>query len=170
VAWRKGRCEKRLAGKVLLANIKIDRDRLIAEVNSNRRAKRIRRLIESRLGLNAKYKTTVIEPIESQFQARWKAALGGARYEANDPEGSDVLPIDAPEVCAMMEKTAKEHWEAWFDLPVPALNDLTPREAAKTEEGRELLESLLLLYGNRAAVSSHNVFRADVVALRRVWE
>lgn len=169
IPWFGGKAEarKRLAGKVLLGNIKIDRDRLIAEVNSNQRSLRIRRLIERRLGPGAKYKTTVIEPIESQFQERWKAAVGGARSEANDTEGGGVLPADAPEIRAMMEKTAKQHWDAWFDLPVPALNDMTPREAAKTEEGRELLESLLLLYENHAAVSSDNALRPDVVALRR---
>ena len=169
IPWLGGKAEarKRLAGKVLLGNIKIDRDRLIAQVNSNRRAQRIRRLIETRLGPGAKYKTTVIEPIESQFQERWKAAVAGARSEANDTEGSGVLPIDAPEIRAMMEKNAKQHWDAWFDLPVPALNDMTPREAAKTEEGRELLESLLLLYENHADASTDNVFRPDVSALRR---
>lgn len=169
IPWLGGKAEarKRLAGKVLLGNIKIDRNRLIAEVNSNQRAQRIRRLIERRLGPDAKYKTTVIAPIESQFQERWKAAVGGARSEANDTEGSSVLPADAPEIRAMMEKKAKQHWDAWFDLPVPALDDMTPREAAETEEGRELLESLLLLYENHAAVSSDNAFRPDVVALRR---
>jgi SEC-C motif len=167
--WLGGKAEarKRLAGKVLLGNIKIDRDRLIAEVNSNRRAQRIRRLIERRLGPGAKYKTTVIEPIESQFQERWKAAAGGARSEANDTEGSSALSIDAPEVRAMMEETARQHWEAWFDLPVPALDNMTPRQAAKTREGRELLESLLLLYEHHSDADSRNAFRPDIAALRR---
>ena len=67
----------------------------------------------------------------------------------------------------MMEETARQHWEAWFDLPVPALNDMTPRAAAETEEGRELLDSLLLLYENHAENSSDNILRPDVAALRR---
>lgn len=169
IPWLGGKAEarKRLAGKVLLGNIKIDRNRLIAEVNSNQRVQRIRRLIERRLGLGAKYKTTVIETIASQFQERWKAAVEGARAEANGAEGGGVLPVDAPEIRAIMEKTAKQHWDAWFDLPLPALNEMTPREAAKTEAGRELLDSLLLLYENHAAVSSDNAFKPDVVALRR---
>jgi hypothetical protein len=167
--WLGGKpdARKRLAGKVLLGNIKIDGDRLIAEVNSNRRAQRIRRLIERRLGPGAKYKTTVIQPIQSQFQERWRAAAGGARSETNGPEGSGALPIDAPEVRAMMEETAQQHWEAWFDLPVPALEDMTPRQAAKTPEGRELLESLLLLYEHHSDADSRNAFRPDIGALRR---
>jgi hypothetical protein len=26
----------------------------------------------------------------------------------------------------MMEEVARQHWESWFDLSVPALNDMTP--------------------------------------------
>src|ERR1051326_1589751 len=167
--WLGGKPEarKKLAGKVLLGNIKIDRDRLIAEVNSNRRAERIRRLIERRLGSGARHKTTVIESIESQFQERWKAAVGGTGSEMNDTEHSGALSIDAPEVRALMGEKAKQYWDAWFDLPVPALDDMTPRQAAKTQEGRELLESLLLLYEHHSDADSGNALRPDIAALRR---
>jgi hypothetical protein len=66
-----------------------------------------------------------------------------------------------------MEEVSRQHWESWFDLPIPALDELTPREAARTEEGRELLESLLLFYENSQADSSQNVLRADILTLRR---
>ncbi len=36
-----------------------------------------------------------------------------------------------------------KHWEEWLDISVPALRGETPRQAAKTEEGRELLKALL---------------------------
>jgi hypothetical protein len=67
----------------------------------------------------------------------------------------------------MMSEVSRQHWKSWFDLPVPALNDITPREAAQTEEGRELLESLLLFYEYNQADSSENVLRADISAMRR---
>jgi hypothetical protein len=67
----------------------------------------------------------------------------------------------------MMEEVSRQHWESWFDFPVPALNDMTPREAAQTEEGRDLLESLLLFYENHQTDSSENFLRADTSALRR---
>ncbi len=173
IPWLGGKAEarKRLSGKVLLGRVKIDRHRLTAEVNSNRRAERIRRLIERRLGPGAKYKTTVIEPIESQFRERWKAAAAASAYgPLNDREDSVAggLPLpDSPELRTMMEQTARAHWEAWFDLPVPALNDLTPRQAAKTEEGRDLLESLLLLYESHANNDDGNIMAPDIGHLRR---
>jgi hypothetical protein len=41
---------------------------------------------------------------------------------------------------------AKAHWENWFDEPIPALDNKTPHEAVKTEEGREQLAALLLQF------------------------
>jgi hypothetical protein len=176
ISWLGGNDEarKRLGGPVLLGLLKIDENRLVIEVNSTNRAELVRQLVEERLGDGAKYKTTLIESIEPQVQEMWQAAAAGATGSASSAEpdsrqGSGFISLDdaPPEVRAIMEESARQHWESWFDLPVPALNDMTPREAAKTETGRELLESLLLLYENHAAASSDNIFSPDVVALRR---
>lgn len=173
IEWLGGKAEakKRLGGPVLLGLLKIDRERLIVEINSYQRAKRIRRLIERRLGSGVKYQTTMIEPIESQLREAWESILVGDSASAAGSgfeTGSSSVSIDGePEVRAMMEEMARQHWETWFDLPVPALNDMTPRQAAKTAEGRELLNSLLLLYENSADDSSENIVQPDVPALRR---
>lgn len=187
IEWLGGTREakKRLGGPVLLGLLKIDNNRLVAEVNSNERARRIRNLIKKRLGDNATYKTTLIEPIESQVQEMWEAAGAGDFGSRNDFASIDTgsgfgvdigeFPLeDNPHVRAMLQEHARQYWQSWFDLPVPALNDMTPREAAKTEEGRDLLESLLLLYENnaaRAALSSTDshvdFFGPDIGAIRR---
>ena len=173
IPWLGGteEAKKRLGGPVLLGLLKIDGNRLVAEVNSKQRAQLIRRLVEERLGNTATYKTTLIEPIESRVEEMWKAAATGVS-SSSDPEDrghSDLISFDdaQPEIRAMMEEAARQHWESWFDLPVPALNDMTPREAAQTEGGRELLESLLLFYEHNQADSSESVLRADISALRR---
>jgi hypothetical protein len=163
---------RRLGGPVLLGLLKIDEDRLVVEVNSKQRAKLIRRLIAERLGNNATYKTTLIEPIESRVEEMWNAAttssLSSYSGAENRMSGAFISLDDAqPELRATMQEIARQHWESWFDLPVPALNDMTPREAAKTEEGRELLESLLLLYENSQDNSSVNITNPDIPALRR---
>jgi hypothetical protein len=76
IEWLGGKSEvrKRFGGPVLLGLLKIENNRLIVEVNSDKRAKRIRKLIEGRLGDAATYTTTLIEPIESQLQEMWQAA------------------------------------------------------------------------------------------------
>lgn len=175
ISWLGGSevARKRLGGPVLLGLLRIYDDRLVVEVNSKERAELIRRIVEERLGDSAKYKTTLIEPIEPRLNEMWRAAAAGgtgplssrdARYQRSSDFAS---PAEAdPDLRALMEETARQHWESWSDLPVPALNDMTPREAVKTEEGRDLLESLLLLYEHHED-SADNVLSPDVSALRR---
>jgi hypothetical protein len=175
IPWLGGSEEarKRLGGPVLLGLLKIDGNRLVVEVNSKQRAQTIQRLVEERLGNTAMYKTTLIEPIESRVQETWKASAAGVTHSQSrntlDVTDSDFISFDdaQPELQAMMAQINKQHWESWFDLPVPALNDMTPRDAAKTEEGRELLESLLLLYENYQHNPSDNITNPDIPALRR---
>jgi hypothetical protein len=116
----------------------------------------------------------LIEPLEARVEEMWNAAPAGtanvsAGGDSRSTKGSGFISLDdaPPELRAMMEDTAKQHWESWFDLAIPALNDMTPREAAQTDEGRELLESLLLFYECNQADSSENVLRPDISALRR---
>ncbi len=172
ISWLGGndQARRRLGGPVLLGLLKIDENRLVIEVNSTKRAELVRRLVEERLGDNAKYKTTLIESFESRVQEMWRAADPNAPHSSfsrgANSSGNGLISLDvAPEVRAMMEEDAKRHWESWFDLPVPALNDMTPREAARTDEGRELLESLMLLYESHQAPD--NLMAPDVLALRR---
>jgi hypothetical protein len=122
----------------------------------------------------ATFKTTLIEPLESRVEEMRKAAAVGttglsSSRDLQDREHTSFISFDdaQPQVRAMIEEVSRQHWDSWFDLPVPALNDMTPREAAKTEEGRELLESLLLFYGNYQLDSAEDFMRADVGALRR---
>ena len=176
IPWLGGTKEarKRLGGPVLLGTINIDHSKLIISVNSTKRAKKIRRLVEKRLGTEAVYKTTLIEPIEPEVERMWAAAASGsskpaAEGRAQGTERTGVISLaDLPaEVRLKLEETARQHWVTWFDLPVPALNNMTPREAAKTEEGRELLESLLLDYERHDDADNENLMRPDIPELRR---
>jgi hypothetical protein len=176
IPWLGGSEEarKRLGGPVLLGLLKIDENRLVVEVNSKQRAELIRRLVEERIGNTATYKTTLIESIESRVEEMWNTAAHdttglSARTPSENSESSGFIAVDdaQPELRAILEQIARQHWESWFDLPVPALNDMTPREAAKTEEGRDLLESLLLFYESCQNISSDNITNPDVPTLRR---
>jgi hypothetical protein len=176
IPWLGGTKEarKRLGGPVLLGTINIDHSKLIISVNSTKRAEKIRRLVEKRLGKESVYKTTLIEPIESEVERMWAAAARGSSKPpteawAHGTERSGVISLaDLPaEVRLKLEETARQHWVTWFDLPVPALNNMTPREAAKTEEGCELLESLLLDYERHDDADNENLMRPNIPELRR---
>ncbi|HVQ37218.1 MAG TPA: SEC-C metal-binding domain-containing protein [Pyrinomonadaceae bacterium] len=196
ISWLGGTDEarKRLGGPVLLATIKIENCKLRVNVNSNRRAETIRSLIEERLGNQVTYQRTVFEPVESDLEKMWQAGgrttraggsptLGICEADWDESEVSEaewaerteesgVISREGapPELIMKLEETARQTWIAWLDLIVPALNDLTPREAAKTEEGRDLLESLLLYYENQEEAEEdtlNNLMRPDIPALRR---
>ncbi|HJP92225.1 MAG TPA: SEC-C metal-binding domain-containing protein [Pyrinomonadaceae bacterium] len=176
IPWLGGTKEarKRLGGPVWLGTINIEDRKLIIDVNSTKRAEKIRRLVEKRLGKEAVYKTTLIEPIESEVERVWAAAAGGpselpAKEWTKENERTGVISLAdlPPEVRLKLEENARQHWVTWFDVPVPALNNMTPRKAAKTEEGRELLESLLLDYERHDDDSNENLMRPDVPELRR---
>jgi hypothetical protein len=176
IPWRGGTREarKRLGGPVWLGTMNIEDRKLIVSVNSTKRAEKVRRLVEKRLGKEAVYKTTLIEPIEPEVERMWAAAASGSSKPAaeglvQETERTGVISLaDLPaEVRLKLEETARQHWVTWFDLPVPALNNMTPREAAKTEEGRELLESLLLDYERHDDADNENLMRPDIPELRR---
>jgi hypothetical protein len=176
VPWLGGTREarKRLGGPVLLGTMNIEDSKLIISVNSTKRAKKIQRLVEKRLGTEAVYKTTLIEPIEPEVERMWAAAASGSSkppaeewLEGTERTGVIPLAVLPPEVRLKLEEHARQHWVTWFDVPVPALNNMTPREAAKTAEGRELLESLLLDYERHNDDPNENFMRPNIPELRR---
>lgn len=67
-----------------------------------------------------------------------------------------------------MSKEALDTWQRhWADEHVPALRGMTPREAAKDEQGRILLEALLRDFEHRAATNlQRGLEDIDVTALR----
>ena len=123
----------------VLGRIVINNRKLTIEVNSETRAKGIRKEVKTRLGKHARYKTTEIQSPES-IPVKEKIAQG------RTPEkemGHDEL-MQIPEVRDKMAKVLTAHWDGWVDKKIPALGGISPREAVKTNDGRESVEALLL--------------------------
>ena len=55
----------------------------------------------------------------------------------------------------------------WFDEEIPILNNQTPRQAARTNDGRERLEALFLHYEATDAKNPNNMLKADISYLRK---
>ena len=70
------------------------------------------------------------------------------------------------ELQAMVKELSARHWKSWLDTKIPALNHITPREAAKTAPGRERLEALFVDFHqkNQAGFSQQPV---DLYFLRK---
>jgi hypothetical protein len=144
-----------------LGHITIDAGLLTISVNSQERAGAIKRKISRRLGKRVKFRNAVIQSSQQMLEALANQAPGaGDPAAAQQQEDLQALP----EVQAMMQEMSERHWREWLDQPVPALKDQTPRQAAKTETGRERLEALLLSFEQHEATPEP--FGPDVAALR----
>jgi hypothetical protein len=148
-----------------LGRIQIDGTRLTVDVNSRERAEKIRSELDARLGERVLFKRAVTSTLEKMIEER--ASRGDTARSRQAREESERL-ASLPEVQEQLTMMAKRHWDAWFDEQIPALGNLTPREAAKTPAGRERLEALLLSYewhesGDRPAA----LMQPDTAELRR---
>ena len=174
IPWTGGTDKARKAhGRaILLALLKLSEGQLVAEVNSTARAEKIRKIVEERLGNLVRYKATLLEPIEGAIEEMWESARLDPAVRANPQSakngapGADEFDPDDPDMRQLMEAVAKHHWATWFETPIPALDKMTPRQAARSKKGRDLLESLLLEYEiNNESADEFN--RADIPAIRK---
>ena len=120
----------------ILGHLEVRGQTLSATVNSSRRATRLRKQIDKRLGNRVSLERTVIESVD--------ALLAKARTGPSEP-----VPDSSPEMVAEFEA---QHWQTWVDQPIPALKGQTPREAAATPRGRERLQALLVEFEWRGGV------------------
>jgi hypothetical protein len=142
-----------------LGTIEIDGRRLTVSVNSEQRARKIRGLLAKRLGDTAVFARQQVESIEALLD----------KEEGHEPSRRELAQNEAlqalPEVREMMRAQSERHWAAWLEEKVPALGNLTPREAAKTPAGRERLEALLAEFAWRAKTTPSEQ-RPNITALR----
>jgi len=68
---------------------------------------------------------------------------------------------------AVLQESLDRYYSEWMDQPVPMLDDLTPRQASKTADGRRRLETLLKDFEHRQAAWPEGFMGPDVDKLRR---
>lgn len=155
----KGNKKNKGWSNTILGHIVIGKDRLTLETNSQERTQRGKKLLSKYLGDALTFQKTLIETPDQKMKSLPKSGLG------KDEESSKLLEL--PEVQEQLKAMAQAHWESWFDESIPTLENKTPREAARTKEGRERLEALLLQYERYDLEKSDNLFKADITYLRR---
>jgi len=145
LSWVKaGNRQHKQWDNTVLGTIRIEAGRVVADVNSTRRADRLKREISKRLGQTAMLvNTAVVDPLDA-IEER-------ARQRAADTEDDESLLEPSEELQALQEAMTREHWKGWLDTRVPALGNKTPRQAARTAGGRERLEALLAGFERDAA-------------------
>ena len=137
LSWTKaGNRQHKDWDNTILGHLRLETDRLVAEVNSARRAERLKREIVKRLSGNALLiGTKVIDPTEALAERQ--------RERASRPREQKPPRETSPELRAIEEDFARRQWKEWLDTRVPALGNKTPRQAARSASGRERLEALL---------------------------
>jgi hypothetical protein len=140
IPWtRKGFKSNPALESTVLGRIEIYGRKMKVEVNSDKRAETIKKEIEKRLGPRAKYKTMEIRSLESMLEKGQQKGLP----DTDEKAGRDDL-MQLPEVQQQMRAMLQGHWQNWIDERIPALGGKTPRQAVKTQDGKESVEALLL--------------------------
>jgi hypothetical protein len=148
----------------MLGHLAITPGELEVSVNSEARAERIRTILAERLGERARLLSSTVQSADEalrEARAQLPTALGAKVREEHAPL------MAQPEVRQALKETVEGHWRSWFDESIPALRGQTPREAARTPEGRERLEALLRDYESRSGRFIDPLMAPDVAALRR---
>ncbi|GHT91077.1 hypothetical protein FACS1894122_02790 [Alphaproteobacteria bacterium] len=162
-SWLKEGNKKHKAwDNTILGNIIIEKGKLTLETNSKERAKLGKELLEEYLGDKISFQSISAKTPEQEMRSLKKS-------NSKKEEEADEELEKSPEVKEMLRNMAEEHWTNWFDEPIPLLKDETPRQAAKTKEGRERLEALLMEYehGMNDDDNDDNPFKADIEYLRK---
>ena len=134
---RLGHKHSRGMSNTVLGNLSLEGKKLTVRVNSAERAKKIRKMIEKRLGSGVRFKMDEIIPLRPQ--EAWTSAQEPAKHT---PSSHESL-MQNPEVQEYLAETMQAHWEGWVDMKIPALGHSTPRESILTADGREAVEALL---------------------------
>jgi len=138
VSWKKvGNKKHREWTNTILGTLRLTPGRIVAEVNSEKRARKCARELKKLLGTAPVLVSTEVQDLDQALADRRAArSEPGRRAEAPDEPRS-------PELVAMEEESFRRHMESWIDTKVPVLGNRTPRVLARTVLGRERLVALI---------------------------
>ena len=164
--WRKkGNAKIPSWDNTILGNIKISGRSMIAEVNSENRAKRLRQEFEKRLGALATHQSTSIKTVDEMLAKAPKRTRAEAK---EDTEFEHALLRD-PEAKSQLQQMIQKQTEDWVHQKVPVLGGRTPLQAVRDPDGKEIVEALLLDWERHADDGEYQAgIRPDFNAVRRL--
>jgi hypothetical protein len=124
-------------GRRAYGHIHIAGGELTLECNSRQRLKRGKALLRNLAG-------EYLRHLDDHFKP-WQSAVRDRKDSPVPPEPSSLPPEVERE---MVEKVLAEHYRKWPDMPLPALDGKTPRQAVRTPKGRAQVVDLLKLFEN----------------------
>jgi hypothetical protein len=130
----------------ILGHLKLSPGLLVADVNSRKRAEKLRREIENRLRLGAIHKETLVQTSEDLLE---KVRRMPPEHRQKNEEQAKLM--NDPAAQAVLRDFLQKETDACIRKKLPALGGRTPLQAVKNPELREIVESLLLDFERRAA-------------------
>jgi len=121
----------RRTGQTLIASIVVKAREVVVEINSRERADQLRARMESEFGNCLRFGKRQEESADDMM-AKMPARARKARP-----------PLEGPEIDAALREFKTQHYSTWPDDSLPALDGLTPREAAAQPKYRARLDTLL---------------------------
>jgi SEC-C motif len=163
IPWlKKGNRQIKQWENTILGQLKISGRSLVAEVNSERRATRLRQEIEKRLGILAIHQSTVAQTPEAMLE-KWEQ-----RGDASSSADHDGPPLD-PEVIEHAKAEMQRLVESWIYKKIPVLGGRTPLQAISDPDGKEIVESLLLDWERKIEQATMpGILRPDIDVIRRL--
>ncbi len=135
----------------LIGVVRFDGESLTVETNSENRADALRQRLEAACGERIRHRER--KQLDLPDLSRLQAAAGTSPATAPSPEDQRLE----------LEHKAL-HYAAWVDVPLPALNGKTPREYARTAEGRRAVDRVLKQMENMEhRASGRNPFDFSVI-------
>jgi len=120
-------------GGLVLGNLTLFTRELEVFCLSKERLQRLTRLLEKRLGRSIHRKSTITQTPEE--------ALAQRKQGHETKETAPALPPHIQQT--LQRKLLTQHYTRWVDMPIPALDNLTPRQAAKNPAYQARLQELL---------------------------
>ena len=140
--WLSSKPSKKLQGRTIYGDFTVTKDSLTVAVNSDERATRVKKEIAKRLGALVRFRMT------SYLNAEKSVEIPSEPVPMNQT-GQMSLSQMPEDVRKSVTAMAAAHKKKWFDTPIPMLSGQSPRDAAKTDQGRKELELLIETYTYR---------------------
>ena len=151
----------RMGGNTIIGTIYLEKDLLVFETNSIKRAEKFRKFAEKSLNNYVSYvkiDAKDISAVPELSEAERKKSEAEQMKLMSDPEIQKVL----------QQKMDDYYFKRWIRQKIPALGHITPIEAAKTGEGRKLLNTLINDIESNQNTNKTANFKVDMLKLRKI--
>jgi hypothetical protein len=161
--YKKGNKKMKSWDNTVLGHLKLSPGLLVADVNSRKSAEKLRREIETLLGLGGAHKETLVQTPEDMLeQARRKPP----EQRQQENAAHDTLVKD-PAAQEVLRDFLQKETDAWVRKKLPVLGGRTPLQAVKDPDLREIVESLLLDFERHAEKDYPPGAAPDFSAIRK---